>query len=134
MRISALPRPSVVASLILLTCTDVNEGLHSSASRTQICLLDVTSEKRNTSRVRPHCVSRRLVNFSAAWWSGALRHARPRSGPRGCFCLRQQRLHSPHLRNARALGHADAPATGRLQRSGSRQARGGSYHSPGGEG
>jgi len=64
--------------------------------------------------------------------SGALRRARPRSGPRGSFCLRQQQWHSPHC-ETHALGRADAPTTGRLERSGSRQARGGSYHSLGGK-
>ena len=65
--------------------------------------------------------------------SGALRRARPRSGPRGSFCLRQQQWHSPHC-ETHALGRADAPTTGRLERSGSRQTRGGSRHSTGVEG
>jgi len=64
---------------------------------------------------------------------GALRRARPRSWPRGSFCLRQQQRHSPHC-ETHALGRADAPTTGRLEPSGSRQTRGGSCHSPGGGG
>ena len=63
---------------------------------------------------------------------GALRPARPRGWPRGSFCLRQQQWHSPHC-ETHALGRSDAPTTGRLERSGSRQTRGGSCHSPGGE-
>ena len=43
-------------------------------------------------------------DFSAAWWSGALRRARPRSGPAGLFCLRQQQWHS-------SSGHAPVITT-----------------------
>ena len=57
----------------------------------------------------------------------------PAVGPAGTFCSRQQQWHSPHC-EMHALGRADAPTAGRLQRSGSRQTRGWSYHSPGGGG
>ena len=65
--------------------------------------------------------------------SGALRRAPPRSWPRGSFCLRQQKWHSPHC-ETHALVRADAPTTGRLEPSGLRQARGGSCYSPGEKG
>ena len=60
-------------------------------------------------------------------------YAPPRAPPqwvtRVNFCLRRQQRHSPHC-ETHALGRADAPRTGRLERSGSRNARGGSHHSP----
>jgi hypothetical protein len=65
---------------------------------------------------RPHSTVRR---FSAAWWSGALRRSRPRSGARGVLLLRQQQWHSPHCETL-TLGRANAPTTGRVERSGSR--------------
>jgi len=85
---------------------------------------------RHIQEARPHST---VTDVSAAWWSSALRRARPRSGPAGLCCLRQQQWHLPHC-ETHALGLSDPPTTGRMERSGSRQVRGGWYHSPGGGG
>jgi hypothetical protein len=77
------------------------------------------------------------LNGEAFQCGVVVRYAPPRAPPqwatRVIFVSRQQQWHSPHCKT-HTLGRADAPTTGRLDRWGSRKARGGSHHSPGGKG